>query len=753
MSDKDYLIKGEMYQYNLGWLIQELLSFKQDLATAIDLKTIKYADPIQWDITTQYPANTVVVDPKSGTAYMSKVPVPAGVELKNTNYWVVVFNYQDIYNKIMDGVAFNDRDQDYATKDLLVNDLVWYAGDLYRATREIPTGSKYIPGTNLIKTSIESLLARYYGRDRTAQISNDTVNVSGDYTLVAGDIAETASNVTLHSTRDMLLDSDGKLTEQITGDREIDVDGNDSVHIDGASTVNVGGLRTEVYAGDKTVGVTGTYTERSATKIVDASTETHNADTFNITKNLKYKTPVPVNDFYDNVPFIGQDGNIYNLMSATANTEGIIADLLNNMNDSAQINKALLDKLKSGANVYMIGDSIGEGWGWWGKQGVPKTVLNDGFFALMRPIFPNTNFINRSVSAAHFNQTITDNTVQAQAAGINNADVVFILAGINDITLTVDNDADYLGVIKNNVFDNGFSDFDTTKALGAMENIIKTIYEQNPDAYVCYILTGTTGGIDIDRYYGFYDNYIDVCNKWGVSVFNCVNHIGSYPDPQARKYYADYFHYNEDGYKKLAPYLIKALLTQTNENNYIGKSLRTYSSELENMVPEIAKRMGLWNNSIFTTFNRIKTNTSKWFPAMLWSEGDQKIIWSYDPYKGVINNQTLNSNGNIVKASAILTGQTEWNTPPLSMLDLMPNGISIIPNTYLANVKGLPAELKSASASSGDLIVISMQRRDARHVFCMLAFGQDLYHGIIPSSGNSIFQKISGFTAVDGSPV
>lgn len=260
MSDKDYLIKGEMYQYNLGWLIKELMSFKQDLATAIDLKTIKYADPIQWDITTQYPANTVVVDPKSGTAYMSKVPVPAGVELKNTNYWVVVFNYQDIYNKIMDGVAFNDRDQDYATKDLLVNDLVWYAGDLYRVTRAIPTGSKYIPGTNLIATTIESLLAQYYGRDRTAQVSNDTVNVSGDFTLVAGDIAETANNITLHSRKDMLLDSDGKLTEQITGNREIDVDGNDSIHVDGASTLNVGGIRTEVYAGNKTEGVTGAYT-------------------------------------------------------------------------------------------------------------------------------------------------------------------------------------------------------------------------------------------------------------------------------------------------------------------------------------------------------------------------------------------------------------------------------------------------------------------------------------------------------------
>ncbi len=245
MSDnKDYFIKGQMYQYDLGWLIEKLLSFEKDLATAIDLKTIKYADPIQWDITTQYAANTVVIDPKTGTAYMSKVPVPAGVTLDNTNYWVVIFNYQDIYYKIMDGVAFNDRDEDYATKDLLVNDLVWYTGDLYRVTRAIPTGSKYIPGTNLVKTTIESLLSSYYGRDRVAQVNNDTVNVSGDYTLNAGDIAETSDNRTI----------------KVTKDRETDVDGSDSVHIDGASTLNVGGLRTEAYAGDKAEKVAGTYT-------------------------------------------------------------------------------------------------------------------------------------------------------------------------------------------------------------------------------------------------------------------------------------------------------------------------------------------------------------------------------------------------------------------------------------------------------------------------------------------------------------
>lgn len=277
LSDKPWLVPGHMYQYDIGWLVDKLLSFETELNTAIDLKTIHYADPIKWDITTQYSPNTVVVDPKTGTAYMSKVPVPAGVLLTNTDYWVVIFNYQRIYDKIMSGVAFNDKDNLNATKDLLINDLVWYGGDLYRCIREIPKGTTYIPGTNLTTTTIEDCLATYYGRDRVAQVLNDTISVSGDYTLNARDITETASNVTIHSTQDMLLDADGNLTEQvtggkttevggkltehITGNREIDVDGDDSIHVDGVSSINRGGAVTEVYGNDRNVGVSGVNIE------------------------------------------------------------------------------------------------------------------------------------------------------------------------------------------------------------------------------------------------------------------------------------------------------------------------------------------------------------------------------------------------------------------------------------------------------------------------------------------------------------
>ena len=79
---------------------------------------------------------------------------------------------------------------------------------------------------------------------------NYTADVTGDYTVNAGDISMSSANSTMHT----------------TADRTIDTDGNDSVHIDGASTLNVGGLRTETFAGDKTETVTGTETETAGNR-------------------------------------------------------------------------------------------------------------------------------------------------------------------------------------------------------------------------------------------------------------------------------------------------------------------------------------------------------------------------------------------------------------------------------------------------------------------------------------------------------
>lgn len=309
------------HELNQDWILSILKKFENELKQAIDYKTIHYADPLQWNITTQYAPNTVVVDENTGIAYISKDSVPSGILLSDENYWIVIFDYQKIYNKIMSGVAFNEKDNETASKDLLVNDLVWYHGDLYRVTKEISTGSRYIIGTNLVATTIESLLSTYYGRDRVARLLNDTVNVSGDYTINAGDIAETADNITTHSKRDMLLDVDGKLTELVSGNREIDIDGDDSVHVDGITTINRGGAVTEVYGSSVDKRVTGAFTE----SFEDTATSNYNgkrivkADSITVAsaaKTLPIKFPDKTIDLYnlsdlpDSLIFVNKHGAV-----------------------------------------------------------------------------------------------------------------------------------------------------------------------------------------------------------------------------------------------------------------------------------------------------------------------------------------------------------------------------------------------------------------------------------------------------------
>lgn len=96
--------------------------------------------------------------------------------------------------------------------------------------------------------TIKDTYAREQILHKTAD--NYTADVTGDYTVNAGDIAMSSANTTMHT----------------TADRTIDTDGNDSVNIDGASTLNVGGLRTETFAGDKTESVTGTITENAGNR-------------------------------------------------------------------------------------------------------------------------------------------------------------------------------------------------------------------------------------------------------------------------------------------------------------------------------------------------------------------------------------------------------------------------------------------------------------------------------------------------------
>jgi hypothetical protein len=146
------------HDLNLDWIMEVLNEFNTKLTNFVSLATIKYANPIQWDITSQYEANTVVVDSK-GNAYLSVQPVPSGVSLDRTEFWTKIGNFDELWADVKKAITPNDEEHSpTATADRAVNDLVWVNGALVRVTRAMIAGDAYVPGSNCVSSSTNEVL-------------------------------------------------------------------------------------------------------------------------------------------------------------------------------------------------------------------------------------------------------------------------------------------------------------------------------------------------------------------------------------------------------------------------------------------------------------------------------------------------------------------------------------------------------------------------------------------------------------------
>lgn len=146
------------HDLNLDWIIEVLNEFNTKLTDFVSLATIKYADPIQWNITSQYEANTVVVD-SHGNAYLSVRPVPSGVSLDRTEFWTKIGNFDALWADVKKAITPNDEGHSStATAARDVNDLIWVNGSLVRVTRAMIAGDAYVPGSNCVSSSTNDVL-------------------------------------------------------------------------------------------------------------------------------------------------------------------------------------------------------------------------------------------------------------------------------------------------------------------------------------------------------------------------------------------------------------------------------------------------------------------------------------------------------------------------------------------------------------------------------------------------------------------
>lgn len=140
------------YDSDLGWLIWAMKKLIGDMEEFTEVNSIKFADPITWNIASQYEPTTIVID-NDGNGYISRQAVPAGIALTDTAYWTRIFNFSEITNNLTNGIAYNNGSEATAGKAFLKDELIWFNNRIYRVLYDIAAGTALIPDTNIEATT------------------------------------------------------------------------------------------------------------------------------------------------------------------------------------------------------------------------------------------------------------------------------------------------------------------------------------------------------------------------------------------------------------------------------------------------------------------------------------------------------------------------------------------------------------------------------------------------------------------------
>ena len=205
---------SNFHELNLDWIINTIKKLVDEVNNFVVLNAIKYADPIQWNITTQYEKNTVVIEPNSGTAYISVQPVPSGVGINNTDYWSVIFTL-DVISANKNITLRDDANNMLATFESIEGDWLLWNGTLYKVTRTIEIGNAYVVDYNITRFTVEMYLKTYIETvvnqfnviigdldDLTTEDKTSIVNAINELVTSLGDLGTTIGDLDDLTTED-----------------------------------------------------------------------------------------------------------------------------------------------------------------------------------------------------------------------------------------------------------------------------------------------------------------------------------------------------------------------------------------------------------------------------------------------------------------------------------------------------------------------------------------------------------------------
>ena len=192
----------DFHELNADWLISTAKELIEIIDNFIHTETLKFSDPILWNITTQYAKATIVID-VTGNAYLSKQPVPSGIQLNDSDYWLEIFNFTSYTRTANKNLTVNEEiNTTRATSAHQIDDWLIWNDVLYKVTSDIVVDELLIAAPNdnfnIIHFTVEDFIKAFitYATGLINQYKNDIDASELAYRQqLAEDIASTTSSL------------------------------------------------------------------------------------------------------------------------------------------------------------------------------------------------------------------------------------------------------------------------------------------------------------------------------------------------------------------------------------------------------------------------------------------------------------------------------------------------------------------------------------------------------------------------------
>ena len=217
---------------------------------------------------------------------------------------------------------------------------------------------------------------------------------------------------------------------------------------------------------------------------------------------------------------------------------------------NASLNK-FSEYMYNGGKVAFFGDSICAGLGWWTTS---PEIGKDGIAAVLREKYPAATVDNYGVSGATIADLAGQPHLSSQITGapVKDYGYIFIICGINDITVVNSTDSDTMGTYYNFYEQIPTSDWSKTfPALSTALNLLQARFSESK-IFLCIEPT-------CEANYALYEyvqaQYCRIAKFYGVGVIDMYAAFPEYKNTNTKSLFWDYVHPSEAGYRMLADFL------------------------------------------------------------------------------------------------------------------------------------------------------------------------------------------------------